>query len=601
MGDFLIDFRPAALRQMDKTAQFLRFFDDIHVTRLDAPEFGLVLTSPDRQDLWGTCNSADNKVFVGICGRIAPRAREWNEAEQVRATGGLAAKHTLQRYQQGGVNNVAELSGHFVIIIVDRAARKCFIVTDRWGLAPAFQCNTVAGPVFSSHPDVLADATGEGRQWDITSMAEFVLTSKLSHPFSYYQNIRSLPVASITTLSLEAAGATVESVRNYFQFQFNPHSDEHFETLAEELAEGIRTSVTKRTAPRLGRTAVALSGGLDSRTLLCAAPDRQNVISFCCHDEENTEFHTARAVANAVATEFIPMRRGQDFYADHAALGVKISAGMGCIASNHFLGFRDQLKAAGVENLLTGCYCDYVFKGLAFNKRLNRWTTVESVGDFGFSYYAPHHPSGTDLSAAVRRRLEEQFPPHLRGLDTELSIAEVERRRLFPLSYEEDNAARTIPQRVMGWHIPVAENELLTTHLKMSSAMKLNRRLFARTVERVCGPAVSRIPDANTGAAVNAPLFLEAASHHARRAGRLLRRIRPAAATSGSWLNWHYYITHSAKLHALWNKPNPTADDIFTQILGRDAYQKDPRQWTGRRIGTFLQLFTLKLWLDQRA
>jgi asparagine synthase (glutamine-hydrolysing) len=601
MGDFLIDFRACSQRQMDQAAEFLRFFDDMRVERVDRNEFALVLTSPDRPDLWASCQSADGNLFVAFSGRIALEEKEWSEAEQVKARGGLAARAILKRYQCGGPSHVADLSGHFVILIFDQREKRFFIITDRWGVAPAFRYDAAGHLMFSSHPDALADAAGETQNWDLTSLAEFILTSKLSFPFTYYRQIQSLPVASITTVLLDGALPRIESTRPYFDFQFDPQPVERFETLAEELAQGLRTAMARRTTPRLGRTALALSGGLDSRTLLCAAPKPENLVTFCCHDEENDEFLTARALARTAGTEFLPMRRSPDFYADHAALGVKISAGMGCIASNHFLGFRDQLKNIGADNLITGCYCDYIFKGLAFNKRLNRWTTVESVGGFDFSYYAAHRRSETPLGRAVRQRLEDQFPEDGRRFDSESAIADVEHRRLFPLSYEEDNAARSIPQRVMGWYVPVAENDLMTTRLKMSSAMKLNRRLFASAVERVCGPAVSRIPDANTGTRVNAPLALEAVCHHARRAGRLLRKLRPAAATNGSWLNWSYYVAHSAKLQALWNTPNPVADDIFEQVLGRENYQKDIRSWSGHQLWLFLQLFTVKLWLDQRT
>jgi hypothetical protein len=50
----------------------------------------------------------------------------------------------------------------------------------------------------------------------------------------------------------------------------------------------------------------------------------------------------------------------------------------------------------------------------------------------------------------------------------------------------------------------------------------------------------------------------------------------------------------------MWLSPNPEANAIFSEILGQDAFSTDIRAYTGRRFGIFLQLFTLKLWLDQR-
>jgi asparagine synthetase B (glutamine-hydrolysing) len=601
MGDFLVDFRPPSRRQMRTSASFLRFFDDMHVTLIEDRKFSLVLTSQDEPRLWGPYRSEDDQVIVALCGRVALDQKEWDEAQRVEGVGGLACKFILKCYREGGMQRVGELSGNFVVLVFDRNARKFFIATDRWGLAPAFQQDASVPTVISSHPDALADAVGESRNWDLTSFAEFILTCRLSYPFTHYQRIRALPLASITTVALSEEGGQTRSSRPYFEFRSDPQPDAKLEDLAEGLASAFRNSVARRTWPVLGRSAVALSGGLDSRTILCAAPRRDELIALCCYDQENDEFRTARAVARQAGVPFVPLRRGFDYYADHAAEGVKISGGMGCIASNHFLGFRRAFKDAGVDNLLTGCYCDYVFKGLALNKRVNRWTTRESLGKFDFSYYASHFQVGSDLARSVRERLEEQFPAECRPYDSEPRVAEVERRRVFPLLYEEDNAARSIPQRTMPWYFPVADNDLMDIHLKMSTRMKLNRSLFTRTVKRVCGDAVSRIPDANTGVRVGASILREACSCHLKRAKRLLGRARPSQATDGSWPNWGFYVNHSDKIRALWLQPNPVAFEFFQGLLGKDRFSTDIRAYPGRDVWLFTQLFTLKLWLDQRA
>lgn len=601
MGDFLVDFRPRDRRQTARAAEFLKFYPDMHVETWDDPACSLVLTSADDPALWGSFRAPDGTAWVGLCGRIALEQTEWDEAGRANGEGGLACKFILKCYREGGVERVAELSGNFVIILFDWGARKMFVVTDRWGLAPAFTYEQGGQLVFSSHPDALADAVGEGRNWDLTSFAEFILTCKLSYPFTYYQRIKALSFASVTRVALDGDRPRMQSTRPYFEFRFNPQPEETLEDLADELAAGFRKSAAKRTLPIVGRAAVGLSGGLDSRTLLCAVPKRDTVVSFCCHDEENEGFRTARRIAREAGAEFVPLRRGCDYYADQAALGVKISAGMGCIASNHFLGFRNELKELGTTNLLTGCYCDYLFKGLALNKHVNQWTTGESIGRFSFSYYAMHSTSGNDLGLAVQQRLEEQFPPPLRRYDTEACIAEVEHRRTFPLCYEEDNAARTIPQRTMGWFVPIAENDLMATRLKMTSAMKLNRKVFARTAEAVCDPRVFGVPDANTGAPINASLLQDAVGSHLRRAKTVIRKLNPSLATNGSWLNWNFYVNHNEKIRSLWQTPNRDADEVFRQVLGGNGFHKDIRAYRGRQLGIFLQLFTLKLWFDQRA
>ncbi len=516
--------------------------------------------------------------------------------------GGLACKCISSLYRKGGIAELERLSGNFVAVVFDHLARQLFIVTDRWGLFPAFRFDGGKGRlVYGSHPDALADAIEESRNWDLTSFAEFVLTGKLSPPFTYYQKIQSLPAGSTTTVAFLGEGRLSEKNRSYFQFQFDPQPEQQLQGLAEQFAAAFKQAVARRTWPVLGRCAVALSGGLDSRTVLCAAPQRENLITFSCFDEENRESRIAGAIAREAGARFVPLKRRFDYYGESAALGVKISAGMGCIASNHFLGFRQELRELGVENLLTGCYCDYLFKGLALNRQVNRLTTRERLAPFGFSYDFGHFSSDTDLGARVGNRLEGIFPPEVRRCQNESGVLEVERRRVFPLLYEEDNAERTIPQRVMGWYVPIAQGELLDVALKMSCSMKLNRRLFVEMVARVCGERVCAIPDANTGAPVGAPVWREAMSVHTRRLAGLAAKLKLSNATNGSWLNWTHYARHSAVVKALWSSPTADALDVFALVLGKDGFSGDINAYGGCRVYLFLQLLTLKLWFDQRS
>ena len=92
----------------------------------------------------------------------------------------------------------------------------------------------------------------------------------------------------------------------------------------------------------------------------------------------------------------------------------------------------------------------------------------------------------------------------------------------------------------------------------------------------------------------------EAFNSHLRTLERAWRKIRPSNATNGSWLNWNYYTTQSRLVQSLWSEPNPDATDVFHQVLG-DAFSTDIASYEGKRVYLFLQLFTLKLWFDQRA
>jgi hypothetical protein len=141
---------------------------------------------------------------------------------------------------------------------------------------------------------------------------------------------------------------------------------------------------------------------------------------------------------------------------------------------------------------------------------------------------------------------------------------------------------------------------VMTARLRMGTAMKLNRRAMIRVTQRLCGPRIAGIPDANTGAPIGVPVWREALSSHAGRIRRRLGRLRATRATAGSWLNWGYYIGHSQPMRELWQEPVPAADDVFAAILGPGGWQLDPGAYSGSGVNLFLRLLTLKIWLSQR-
>lgn len=601
MGDFILSFQPQAQRRTRASAEFLKFYPDMTVEQFEDAELSVVSSSADDLSLWGGYAAGDGSVQVWLAGRIAMDPAEWESAKLVAGGGGLAGKAIWKRYVAGGAKAVADLSGNFVIVVYDKSRSMVHLVTDRWGLVPAFRLvDGLDGLAYSSHPDALADAVGDSKNWDMTSFAEFVLTARLTAPNSYYKRIKAMPIASITTLRRVAPGKWVPETVGYVEYRSKPEPEGRLEDLADEFAAAFRTAVSRRTFPMLGRSVIGLSGGLDSRTILCASEHRSSVLAFSCFDTENNEFQVAQSIAKAAGVQFLPFQRSMDYYGDSAAMGAKISGGMGCIASNHFLGFRDRLKELGTSNLITGCYCDYIFKGLALNKRVNPLTTGESLGEFAMAYYAGHSTADTELARGVLGRLDALFPEELRKYDTDERVFEVERRRMLPLSYEEDNAERVIPQRVMGWYVPIADNGLLDVYFRMSCAMRMDRRLFGRMVQRVCGDVIANIPDANTGVAVSASLWREALASHWRKVGRVMKKLRPTQSTSGSWLNWGYYASHSPKVKALWERPNPEAFEVFRAILGKERFSMDISSYRGSDVYVFLQLFTLKLWFDSR-
>jgi asparagine synthase (glutamine-hydrolysing) len=601
MSEFLIDCRSIAHCNAHKAANLMKYYADLNVQVFEFDTFRLVLSRPDDLGVWGPCNSIDGKLFVAIVGRIALEADEWAKAKSLPGNGGLACKAISIMYLQGGIKKLENLNGNFVVLVYDSPSQQLHIITDRCGMNPCYASSLKDDNfVFSSHPDILANALNLSQDWDLVSITEFLATGKLSYPHSYYNSIKALDYGSIYTIDF-IDNKIKYRMKKYFDFNFNIEHNMSEWDLAEELACSFRKSINRRTLPLFGQTGVSLSGGLDSRALLCSASDKRNIWAFCFFDEENLEYKIAREIAQVTGVKFISLKRDFDHYGDNAEAGVKISGAMGDFGSNHYLGFRDSFRKLGIENIIAGFYCDYLFKSLVLNKHVNKFLRTEKFTKFQYANYMPVYWFDTVYSHRAKDRLDELFPDNVKNNETDRGRLEIEKRRLFPLCNEPDNQETLIPQRVMGWYLPIVDNDIIDTYLKIPPKYKLNTSMYSKMVELQCGEKISRVTNINTGTRVNAS-HLDLIVHGYRKSIQSkIKKRKKSIATNESWPNWAYYLCNSKKIEALWMKKNETANDIFKQIMGKDPYEKNIHEYkSDGDLKLFLRLLTIKMWFDQR-
>lgn len=602
MGDFFLDFRNRECRKSSRAASMLKFYDDISVASFENDSFSLVVTCADNPELWGSYESPDGKQIVALAGRLAFDSKDWDAARVICGPGGLACKAVYRAYQKQGSKALETLNGNYVLVLHDRTLQTCFIVIDRCGMFPCFEIEASGNPIaICSHPDTLAALCDVSMDWDETSLAEFIVAGKISYPYTYYNKIRALEFGSIHTIDLSGEAPHYRSKKKCFPFEYkiDPQCTEW--DIAEQLGLAFRKAVTRRTLPLFGKTWMSLSGGLDTRAILCSTEPAEHITTFSCYDEENLEFRIAKAIAKQRGVPIIPLKRNFEHYGDNAEMGVRISGGMDSIFNNHFLGFRSEFKKYGVENLILGFFCDYLFKSLAIDHQLNKWTQIESLCPFKHEYYRPIYWQETALGNRVRERMDSIFTEDMRNDKSVIGPLRIQEKRLFPLCYDADNAASVIPERIMPWYLPTVDNDIMNVYLTVPPEFKINVSMYSKMVQKQCGKQISRITNINTGAPVNAPyariLFQRylSALHH-----RFEKLYKPSIALSGSWPNWEYYTSHSKVLADLWNRKNPPAMEFATRLFGANPFDRAPSDYRPREVDLFSRLVTLKIWMGQR-
>jgi hypothetical protein len=184
MCDFLLDLRVRERRQPKSAIPLLSFFDDLQIQEINHDRFRLTISRPDDMTVWGVYRPPETQTLVALAGRIALERTDWDRLMQNHQDGaGLACRFIYDLYRNGGSPALSELNGHYVALIFDDRINQFIVATDRCGMMPCFMDTTERGEILlSSHPDILAQASGRSQDWDMTSMAEFLITGRVCLP-----------------------------------------------------------------------------------------------------------------------------------------------------------------------------------------------------------------------------------------------------------------------------------------------------------------------------------------------------------------------------------------------------------------------------------
>ncbi|PYL10298.1 MAG: hypothetical protein DME34_00805, partial [Verrucomicrobia bacterium] len=376
----------------------------------------------------------------------------------------------------------------------------------------AFSIYQATGDSFAlcSHPDVLADALvqkGENNEIDLDTLAEFFACGCSVQPFTYYKSIQQLDAATHYKWRLGPAISLQEKTVFWKPLYLDTAPAKDAETLAEALADAIGKAVRRRTQERLGRPVILLSGGADSRAALFGASDPTAVTCFTLYDEPNLELRTAQALAAAAGAEHHALQRDPDYYGANAEEAVRISGGFWSLMDAHYTGAAGQIRAVNPGTVLTGCYADYMFKGLLLNRRyrtlLGRNLPLHDLSDFSFDFYQPHFRLRDKWQARVQERLDARFPSALREPYSENCLA-MEDLRLRPVSREPDASGRLFLWRTLPWDHLLSDTDVISVYGQIPAALKINGEVFGKAVGRVIGIAGRRIFNNNYGTPVDA-------------------------------------------------------------------------------------------------
>jgi len=459
------------------------------------------------------------------------------------------APAVLALYRAATLDRLKDANGQFCAAIYDRPAHRLTLVTDRHALFPLHVWRRDGEAVFGTIIYAMLGDERIPRKADPAALAQLFTMQRTIGGYTSVAGIEALPAACIW--EVDRAGVRE---RRYWKLAWRaPDFDRA--GCSRALDEAMRAAVARAVAG--GRAGLLLSGGVDSRWVLGAAPRGSLACWTTASFAGNPELKLARQVAALCGAEHHPaIVAPEDTLRVHDDTVIE-SNGL-YPASTQFSVFLPPVGAA-CHTLLSGHGLDYTLRGYYLPSRFleiggsrTRLPVLRAI---------PARPTGADVLKNLR-----QGPPR-ETIDRIVAPAQRERwwkgqedamqTVLAPWLDSDDpyNAWDAFILHAVSKHyaftgmmsvraaanlrLPAFDAEVMSVYLRMPPAWRCAGRPVQLAL-RALSPALARLPNANTHFAADLHPWGEIAALVSRgvlrRAGLAKRPVVPSSMHSpGSW------------------------------------------------------------------
>ena len=477
----------------------------------------------------------------------------FNVADIARGRPGIATAAELiaHLHDSDGLAQLAQANGQFAAAIYDPRRHRLVLITDRMGTTAIHLWRQGGEIAFATQLYTLLGDRRIARKPDLAAVAQLFTMQRTIGETTPIAGVAALPAACIATFDEHGDARQV-----YWQLAWTPGGFDDNEG-AGMLASALRSAVARQVVGR--RNGLLLSGGVDSRLVLAAAPERSLTCWTTASYEDNPELALARKVAGMFGAEHHALIVDP---ADTLAVNDDTVVASGGLypASNPMSAFLPKVGQS-CDVVLTGHGLDYTLRGYYLPTRFVK--IGASKTRLPILRPIPMRPSGRDVFETLRQgpprsTLERIVRPE-RAAKWWRGQEDLMDRVLQPWLHSDDpyNAWDAFILHAVNKHyaftgmmaaravadlaIPAFDNDVMQVYLGMPPASRVSGRLVHKAMRRLA-PEAASLPNANTHFRADLDPWVEVAALFARaglrRLGLAKRPSLPSDAHSqGSWQN----------------------------------------------------------------
>ncbi len=499
---------------------------------------------------WNSHFDNKNKIQLMILGRPVIEVLDWERFDKFEEN--YITKFLIKKYIDLEINDFCnQLNGAFSILVIDYKNNKLSIITDKLGIYPIYTygINNLSSFQFSSNFKTLFENINNKVNLDIVSIAEFLKKGFIYHPNTYYEEIKTLDNGSYCVLDFNEKKIIK---KKYFEVTAKPVYN--FDYLVKELSKALSKSIERRTHKYFGKKVVFLSGGTDSRMILANSADPKTD-AITLYNQENHEIKITKNIAKLLNVKHELIKRNENYYLDSFDSSIMNNSGRSLPIDDHFLNLKNNEKIKKYDTILTGCYADWMFKGIALDRKQLSFFLIGKLPlyklkNFNFNFFAKRTLLKEKYEVMIRERENKIFVDKESHLSNEIG-------RIFPLFQEETSSTRMTLQQFFSWDSIFSDNDVIKVYEQIPAKYKINSEVYDRAVSLILDK-VKNIPHANKKHKIGINKYYGTILYiFSMLKNKILKlsKIKEtnSVAGDGSWINFKAYA-NDTKIKTLWMK-----------------------------------------------
>ena len=515
---------------------------------------------------WNSHFDVKNQIQLMILGRPVIEVSDWSKFNKLEDN--YITKFLIKKYNDLEINNFCnQLNGAFSIVIIDYKVNKIIIITDKLGIYPIYTYGIENFNLFqfSSNFRILLDNISENINIDVVSIAEFLKKGFIYHPNTFYKEIKTLDNGSYYTLDFNEKKILK---KKYFDISANKIDD--FDYLVSKLSKALLKSIERRTLKYFGKKAVFLSGGSDSRMILANSAD-EDIDAVTLYNKENHEIKITKKIVKLLNKKHQLIKRDKNYYLNSFDSSIKVNGGRSLPIDDHFLNLKKDLRVRKYDTILTGCYADWLFKGIALDRKqfsiFSKKIPLYKLNSFHYNFFSKRSLLKDKFEDMIKKREDKIF------LDKQSHI-NIEINRLFPLFQEETSATRLTLQQLFPWDSIFSDNDVIKVFQQIPAKYKINSEVYDKAVSKILNK-VKNIPHANKKHKIGINKYYGTSIYMFNvLINKIFKLIKikktDSIISDGSWIN-HKEYAKTENIKRIWT--NIKNFELFEELLNNNGLE----------------------------